>query len=193
MKAMKSLMCLALVIVMSSGAIAADEARKAKAGARKGQRKVPSVTARLLRDIELTAEQKKQVADIDKEFAAKVAEIRKAMSGILTEEQQKTRAAAIKAAREAGQKSLEARKAIAEATKLTEEQKKKMADIQKSNRELTQQVVAALKKVLTEEQASKLNAPRARREGAKARKGDAARKAGNRKPDDRKAKKADSK
>ncbi len=178
MKVLKALLCVALAVLMSSGAMAADEAKKGKGQARKGQRRAPSVSARFLGDIELTAEQKEKVAAIDKEFAAKAADLRKQTASILTEDQQKARAAAQKAAREAGKKGQEAAKAVAEASKLTDEQKKKMADVQKGNRELAQQVFAALKKVLTEEQAAKLKAPAGRGNAKKgaAKKGDAAKK-----------------
>lgn len=178
MKALKGLLCVALALVISSGALAADEAKKGKGEAKKGKRPAPSVTARFLGDIELTAEQKEKVAAIDKEFAAKAADLRKQTTSILTEDQQKARAAAQKAAREGGKKGAEAQKAVAEATKLTDEQKKKMAEVQKGNRELGQQVVAALKKVLTEEQAAKLKAPAGRGNAKKgaAKKGDAAKK-----------------
>ncbi|GEM_PF-387783 len=178
MKALKGLLCVALALVISSGALAAEEAKKAKGQARKGQRRAPSISARFLGDIELSAEQKEKVAAIDKEFAAKAADIRKMTADILTEDQQKARAAAQKAAREAGKKGPEAQKAVNGAVKLSEEQQKKMADVRKANGELAQQVVAALKKVLTEEQAAKLKAPRGRQNAKKgaARKGDAAKK-----------------
>jgi Spy/CpxP family protein refolding chaperone len=162
MKALKNLLCVALVLAISSGALAADEAKKGKGEAKKGKRPAPSVTARFLGDIELTAEQKEKVAAIDKEFAAKAADIRKKTESILTEDQIKARAEAQKAARAAGSKGADAQKAVNAALKLTEEQKTQMADVQKANRELSGQVVAALKKVLTEEQAAKLKAPAAR-------------------------------
>ncbi len=180
MKVLKGLLCLALAVAVSSGAMAAEEARKGKGAAKKGQRRAPSVTARFLQGIELSADQKEKVAAIDKEFAAKAAELRKQTASILTEDQRKARADAQKAAREAGKKGADAFKAINAAVKLTEEQQKKMADVRKANGELAKGVLAALKKVLTEEQAAKLKSFGARRgAGAKkgaAKKGDAAKK-----------------
>ncbi|MBI1310922.1 hypothetical protein GC176_06400 [bacterium] len=189
MKAFKSLLCVALAVLISSGAMAADEAKKGKGDAKNRQARTPSVTARFLGDIELTAEQKEKVAAIDKEFAVKAAEIRKKTDSILTEDQIKARAEAQKAARAAGSKGPDAQKAVSAALKLTDEQKTKMADVQKANRELSQQVVAALKKVLTEEQAAKLKVPAARagKKGA-AKKGDAVKK-----PEDKSKKKPEGK
>lgn len=183
MKVLKSLLCVAMVVALSSGAMAADEAKKGKGAAKKGQRRAPSITARFLQGIELTADQKEKVAAIDKEFAAKAADIRKQSASILTEEQRKARAEAMKAARESGKKGQDAFKAINAAVKLSEEQQKKMADVRKANSEMAQQVVAALKKVLTEEQAAKLKAPRGR-QGAK--KGAGAKKPANKNADAKK-------
>ena len=182
MKALKGLMCVALALVISTGALAADEAKKGKGEAKKGKRPAPSVTARFLEGIELTAEQKEKVAAIDKEFAAKAAEIKKKGDAILTEDQIKARAEAQKAARAAGSKGPDAQKAVNAALKLSDEQKTKMAEVQKANRELSGEVVAALKKVLTEEQSAKLKAPAAR---GNAKKGDAKKPAakGKKKPE----------
>ena len=176
MKALKTVLLLALTLVLATGAVAEDAAKKGekgKAAAKKGERKAPGVTARFTKDLDLSAEQKEKVAAIDKEFAAKAAEISKAEAGVLTKEQVEARAAAMKAARESKDKSPEARKAaqksVQDALKLTDDQKTKMAEVNKSRQELSGKVLAALKKVLTEEQIKSL--PTARRgEGAKGKK-----------------------
>ncbi|MGZ0171139.1 MAG: hypothetical protein ACKVHE_16420 [Planctomycetales bacterium] len=187
MNVFKTTLMLALTLVLATGAVAeeakkgekgkADAAKKADGAKkgdgvkkgdgtkRRGERKAPSVTARLVGKMDLSAEQKEKVAAIDKEFAAKAAEINKASTAILSKEQNEARTAAIKKARESKDKSPEARKAafksVQDALKLTDEQKKKMADVNKSRQELNGKVIAALKKVLTEEQQKSL--PQARR------------------------------
>ncbi|MFT5325953.1 MAG: hypothetical protein ACI8P0_003827 [Planctomycetaceae bacterium] len=174
MKALQTVLMLALTLVLATGAVAEDarKGEKGKAAAAKkdgakkrGERKAPGVTARFTAKLDLSAEQKEKVAAIDKEFAAKAAEINKASNAVLTKEQVEVRNAAAKKARESKDKSPEARKAsqksIQDALKLTDEQKKKMADVNKSRQELNGKVLAALKNVLTEEQQKSL--PQARR------------------------------
>lgn len=174
MKALQTVLMLALTLVLATGAVAEDarKGEKGKAAAAKkdgakkrGERKAPGVTARFTAKLDLSAEQKEKVAAIDKEFAAKAAEINKASNAVLTKEQVEVRNAAAKKARESKDKSPEARKAsqksIQDALKLTDEQKKKMTDVNKSRQELNGKVLAALKNVLTEEQQKSL--PQARR------------------------------
>ncbi|MCA9061800.1 MAG: hypothetical protein KDA96_02045 [Planctomycetaceae bacterium] len=152
MKLWQRVICLSLATVVCLQA-GADEPKKGKG---KGQQKAPSATQRLLNGIELTPEQKEKVAAIDKEFAAKFTEFAKQRSDLLTADQKKAQQAAQKAAREAGKSAAESRKAVNEALKLTDEQAAKMKEIQKGQTELNGRIVAALKKVLTEEQAAKL-------------------------------------
>ena len=163
MNALKTMIMLALTLALATGAVAEDAKKPEKgkaAAAKKGEakkgaeRKAPGVTARFVAKLDLSAEQKEQVAAIDKEFAAKVEEIRKAEESVLTKEQIEARAAAMKKARET--KDPEARKSIQGAITLSDEQKTKMAAVNKSRKELNDKVLAALKKVLTEEQQKSL-------------------------------------
>ncbi|MDA0808013.1 MAG: hypothetical protein O3B68_08455 [Planctomycetota bacterium] len=195
MKALKTVLMLALTLVLATGAVAEDakKGEKGKAAAKKGERKARGVTARFVARLDLSAEQKEKVAAIDKEFAAKADEIRKAEMAILTKEQIEARNAAMKAARESKDKSPEARKAvqksIQDATKLTDDQKTKMAEVNKSRQELAGKVLAALKKVLTEEQIKNLPAA-GRGEAGKGKKPEGARKpAGDKKKKGEAAKK----
>jgi hypothetical protein len=195
MKALKTVLMLALTLVLATGAVAEDakKGEKGKAAAKKGERKAPGVTARFVAKLDLSAEQKEKVAAIDKEFAAKADEIRKAETAVLTKEQIEARNAAMKAARESKDKSPEARKAaqksIQDAIKLTDDQKTKMAGVNKSRQELNGKVLAALKKVLTEEQIKNIPAA-GRREAGKGKKPEGARKpAGDKKKKGEAAKK----
>ena len=195
MKALKTVLMLALTLVLATGAVAEDakKGEKGKAAAKKGERKATGVTARFVAKLDLSAEQKEKVAAIDKEFAAKADEIRKAETAVLTKEQIEARNAAMKAARESKDKSPEARKAaqksIQDAIKLTDDQKTKMAGVNKSRQELNGKVLAALKKVLTEEQIKNIPAA-GRREAGKGKKPEGARKpAGDKKKKGEAAKK----
>lgn len=187
MNVIRTVLMLTLSFSLASNAFAEDAkkgekgkaaaAKKGDAAKKRGERKAPGVTARLVGKLDLSAEQKEKIAAIDKEFAAKFAEVRKAQAAILTKEQVEARVAAMKKARES--KDPAARKAVKDAVKLTDEQKKKMAEIGKSQKELYGKVLAALKNVLTEEQQK--NLPGAGR-GAKGKRPEGAKKpAGDRK------------
>lgn len=165
MNVLRSALMLTLSLALVTGAIAEDApkkgekgkaaaAKKADGAKKRGERKVPGVTARLVAKLDLSAEQKEKIAAIDKEFADKFAEIRKAQSSILTKEQMEARRAAMQKARES--KAPADRKAVQQAVKLTDDQKAKMAEVSKSQKELYGKVLAALKNVLTEEQQKNL-------------------------------------
>lgn len=163
MKCVQLCVCAVLTLGMLSGATA-DEVKQKKGK----QNKAPSVTQRLLGEIELAAEQKPRVAAIDKEFAPALAELNKKRMAILTPEQQQAQREASKAAKDAGKSAAETRKAVQEAANLSPEQKEKMAELQKTQQELNSRVLTALKKVLTPEQQEKLpKQPNARKGGKK--------------------------
>ena len=185
MKLFRSVLILALTVAIAGGAVAADDQDAKKAGAKKaaaakkgeagkkrkaGARKAPAVSQIMLRGIELTAEQKKAVEPIDKEFAAKLAELRKAQASILTDEQRKIQQAAAAKLRSAGKaatpeqrKELAAqRKAAGAAVKLTDEQKAKQAALRKSQGELREAYLAKVSSILTDEQKEALKKGRRR-------------------------------
>lgn len=161
MKTFRNLVCLTLMAAMACTAVADEKEKKGKG--KKGERSKPSATQRFVGKLELTDEQKTQVAAIDKQFAEKFTANRKAISDILTDEQKKAQQTAIKAAKEAGKKQGEARKEVEAAVNMTDEQKAKRKTVQAEQKKLDAEVIAALKKVLTEEQQEKLPKPRPER------------------------------
>ena len=166
MRVFKSGICLTLAVLMSAACVADEKEKKG----RKRERKAPTVTARFVKGLELSEEQKGKVAAIDKEFGAKLKELAEKRKGLLTEEQKKAQAAAMKEARAAradGKPSAEARKKLLSAVKLTEEQKAQQKEIAAAQRKVQQSVIAALRKILTAEQQEKLPKARPQRKGAK--------------------------
>lgn len=152
MRLFKSLMCLGLMLTLASGANADEEKSKKK----KGEKRPPSATHRLVGKMELTDAQKEQVAAIDKEFVEKLTDLTKARIEILTTDQLKAQKEAAHANRDAGRTGKEARTAVEEALKLTDDQKAKWKEHQKAQSAFTGKVVEALKKVLTPEQQAQL-------------------------------------
>lgn len=109
--------------------LAAGEGKAEKKAEKKGQARRAVQVVRVPKSVELTDEQKTQVAAINKEFAPKLMEAQKKLRSILTDEQRKSQQAAMKSIRESKLKGKERAKALAEALNLTDEQKKQMADV----------------------------------------------------------------
>jgi len=152
MKVLRVVLVLLVALAIASPVLA-QEKKKGKRGAPK-----PAFDpmARLLEGLNLTDEQKEKVAEVNKEFAPKLAELAKKRMGLLTEEQKKARADAEKAAKEAGKSREEIAKAAREAVTLTPEQKQQMTEIAKEERELFNQRVEKIKAILTDEQKEQL-------------------------------------
>ncbi|MEP3478130.1 MAG: hypothetical protein ABJZ55_02675 [Fuerstiella sp.] len=159
MKLVQQLLCFSLVLAVSASTFADDADKKGK---KKKGRKKPTATQRFVAKLDLTDEQKTQVSEIDKKFAEPFAANQKKMADILTAEQKEAQKAAQKAAKEAGTKGAEARKAVAAALNLTDAQKASQKELMVARRKMDGEIIAALKKVLTEEQQETLPQPRKR-------------------------------
>lgn len=183
MKTLKVVTCLTLAVVLSAVTVADEKEKKGK----NRQRKAPSVTARFVKGLELSEEQKGKLAAIDKEYGAKLKELAEKRKNLLTEDQKKAQAAAMKEARAArgdGKPSAEARKKLQAAVKLTEEQQKQQKEISAAQREVQQAVIASLRKILTAEQQEKLPKARPQRKGKEGAKKEGAKKRAEKKKAD---------
>lgn len=151
----KCLLSLSLAAFLLSPVMAEDaKAKKNKPNARKEQ---PAV--QLPKDITLTDEQKTKVAELEKEFAPKMKELREKLDKVMTEEQKKARLEVMKEAREKakdGKKGKELAQAIKDAMKLTEEQQKSYDETDKKIVALRQEILEKVKPLLTDEQKAKL-------------------------------------
>lgn len=171
MKVVRNVLIVALAMAIA-GPVIAQEKAKRKERKRPGparQREVRLVPLRLLEGIELTDEQKTTLKELRKEMGPKLQEIRKKMIGIISDEQRKARAEAVKAAKEAGKTGKELREAVQAAVKLTEEQKAKMAEVRKAMGELQKEIRQKIVEMLTPEQreAVKAKLKKARAEAKK--------------------------
>ena len=145
-----------LAITVAFGANAEDKKKKKKPA------KAASVV-RVPKGIELSAEQTKAVADLNKKYAEQFTAAR-AKLNVITPEQRKARAAALKEAKAAGKKGKELREAVNAAVSLTDAQKTQMKEGQKAVREV---MVAARKEfaaLLTGEQKAKLKGPKKKKD-----------------------------
>ena len=162
----KCLLSLSLAAFLLSPAMAEDaKAKKNKPNARKEQ---PAV--QLPKDITLTDEQKTKVAELEKEFAPKMKELREKLDKVMTEEQKKARLEVMKEHREKGKegkKGKELAQAIKDAMKLSEEQQKNYDETDKQITALRHEILEKVKPLLTDEQKAKLpKRPEARKKKA---------------------------
>lgn len=151
----KSLLSLGLVALLLFPAFAQDEKAKRK----KNQPAKEQPAVQLPKEITLTDEQKTKVAELEKEYAPKMKELREKLDKVMNEEQKKARQAVLKEAREKGKegkKGKEQAQAIKDAMKLTEEQQKSYDETDKKIVALRQEILEKVKPLLTDEQKEKL-------------------------------------
>ena len=154
---------LAICTAIIAPTLAQDKQKRKKGkGNRKGQAASKSVMS-LVKDVNLTADQKPKVAAIAKEWGPKLQAATKKRNGILTAEQKKAQSAARKQAVKDGKNGREAQKAAMDALKLTKEQKEKFTAAQKEYRELRASVVKKIGELLTDEQKAKVPGLRKRK------------------------------
>jgi Spy/CpxP family protein refolding chaperone len=106
--------------------------------------------------LDLTADQKAKVAELQKEYGPKLREGFQKQQALLTDEQRKAQQEATKAARDAGKSEMEARAAGQAAVNLTDDQKAKRAELQKEMAPLVKEVREKVTALLTPEQQQKL-------------------------------------
>jgi hypothetical protein len=106
--------------------------------------------------IELTADQKTKVDALNKEFGPKLAECRKKAAGIITADQKKARAEAVKKAKADGKKGKEVQAAANAALAITADQKTQQAECKKAMGALNKEIKTQFAALLTDEQKAKL-------------------------------------
>ena len=152
----KCLLSLSLAALLVSPALAEDA--KPKKNKPNAARKEPPAV-QLPKEITLTEEQKTKVAELEKEYAPKMKELREKHDKIMTEEQKKARQEVMKEAREKakeGKKGKELAQAIKDAMKLSEEKQKEYDETDKKIVALRQEILEKVKPLLTDEQKEKL-------------------------------------
>jgi len=143
-----------LAVALTFGAQAEDKKKKPA--------KAPTVV-RVPKGIELSAEQTKAVADLNKKYAEKLAAAR-AKLNVVTPEQKQAMAKARKDAIAAGKKGKELKEALANVVTLTDAQKAQMREGRVAQKEV---MVAARKEfaaLLTDEQKAKLRGPKKKKD-----------------------------
>ena len=149
-----SLFLLAFAVI--SPTFADDKADKAKAK----KKKPAAVAIQVPKSIKLNEDQRAKLAALNKELGPKLAACRKEAAGIITADQRKARATALKEAKAAGKKGKELREAAEAAANVSEDQKTKLAECKKAMGALQKEVRAGLAGILNDEQKAQLKAGR---------------------------------
>lgn len=144
---------LAVALLIASSLSAAEKKARVKAPP-----KCPAaaLAERMLTGLTLTEDQKTKLGEITKEFGPKMVEIQKKIDGILTDDQKKARAGAMKTAKTEGKTGKEAANAVDAALKMTDDQKAKMAEARKEMSVLDKGLRGKVMEVLTAEQKEEL-------------------------------------
>ncbi|MCA9113672.1 MAG: hypothetical protein KDA79_01205 [Planctomycetaceae bacterium] len=178
MKTMLRSVCLmTLAGVLAAPLLAADgeAAAPKKKAARQQQQQRQQGRARnmfrLPKSIALSEEQQAKVDALSKEYAPRMGELLKKSNEILTEDQQKARREAFRAAREAGKKGKDFRAAVDAAVQLTDEQKQTQKAVRAEMQKLMEEGRSKLAEILTADQREQLKKAReSRPDGARPKK-----------------------
>lgn len=106
----------------------------------------------VLRNVDLTEQQLKQVDAVTKRFRQELREIQNELAQIYTPEQRTARQEALKTARAAGKKNAQLRSAVDQAVKLSSEQTSQLKGLERRRSDLQKSIQAAYLKILTPEQ-----------------------------------------
>ena len=136
-----------LAVAFVAPAVAVDKKKK----------KAPTAV-KVPKGIELTADQKTKVDDLNKEFGPKLAECRKKAASIITADQKKAKADAMKKAKADGKKGKELRDVVNAAFAITPDQKEQQVECKKATSALQKQIKTQFAALLTDEQKAKIKA-----------------------------------
>ena len=120
------------------------------------KKKKTPVAIKVPKSIELTADQKTKLDALNKEFGPKLAECRKKAASIITADQKKARAEAVKKAKADGKEGKELKAAANAALAITADQKTQQSECKKAMGALNKEIKTQFVALLTDEQKAKL-------------------------------------
>ena len=121
----------------------------------KKKKKAPAAV-KVPKGIELTADQKTKVEALNKEFGPKLAECKAKANSIITADQKKAKADAMKKAKADGKKGKELRDVVNAAFAITADQKAQQAETKKAMGALQKEIRTQFAALLTDEQKAKI-------------------------------------
>ena len=120
------------------------------------KKKKTPVAVKVPKSIELSVDQKAKVDAMNKEFGPKLAECRKKAASIITADQKKARAEAMKKAKADGKKGKELRAVVNAAVAITADQKAQQSECKKAMGALNKEIRTQFAALLTDEQKAKI-------------------------------------
>ncbi|MEX2139946.1 MAG: Spy/CpxP family protein refolding chaperone [Pirellulales bacterium] len=154
----KPLLILVAIAIFCGAALQGEAQDRKKKNAKKAA-KAPDPLAKMLANIDLTAEQQAQVGELKKEYGPKLAALQKRRSEVMTPDRRKAEKEAKKAAKDAGKKGKEAKAAVEEVLGLSPAERERLATIQKEQQALRAELMEQARALLTPEQKAKLPEP----------------------------------
>jgi Spy/CpxP family protein refolding chaperone len=121
----------------------------------------------VVKGLDLTADQQAKLSDLNKKYSPQLKALADKRDGVLTDQQKKDRDEAVKAAKAAGKKGQEVRRAGQDALKLTSDQQAKLSDLRKEGTALHKEIREKVLSLLTDEQKAKIKQHRGRQRGDK--------------------------
>jgi len=158
------LVLLAIGIFAAAAVQGADEAAKEQKKGKKRDRD-RDVVAKMVENIDLTADQQVKVEEVKREFQPKLADLAKRRRAIMTEDRRAKEKELRKAAKESGKKGKEVRAELEAALGLSPAEREQMATIEREERQLRGEIISRIRAFLNDEQKAKL--PEQRREKKK--------------------------
>jgi hypothetical protein len=164
---MKAL-CKPLLVVIAVGVFAAaavqgadEAAQEQKKSKRKGRDR--DVIAKMVENINLTADQQVKLEQVKREFQPKLADLAKRRGSIMTDDRRAKEKELRKAAKDAGKSGKEVRAEIAAALALSPAERDQMTAIEREDRQLRGEITSRIHAFLNDEQKAKLPEPRKER------------------------------
>jgi peptidyl-tRNA hydrolase len=159
----KPLLVLFAVGIFAAAAVhGADEAaQEQKKSKKKGRDR--DVIAKMVENIDLTADQQVKLEEVKREFQSKLADLAKRRSAIMTDDRRAKERELRKAAKDAGKSGKEIRAEIAAALSLSPAERDQMTAIEREDRQLRGEITSRIRAFLNDEQKVKLPEPRKER------------------------------
>jgi Spy/CpxP family protein refolding chaperone len=152
----KPLLALVAIGVFAIAAVqgADDAAQEQKKSRKKGRDR--DVIAKMVENIDLTADQQVKLEEVKREFHPKLADLAKRRGSIMTDDRRAKEKDLRKAAKDAGKTGKEIRSEIAAALSLSPAERDQMAAIERDERQLRGEITSRIRAFLNDEQKAKL-------------------------------------
>jgi peptidyl-tRNA hydrolase len=152
----KPLLVLFAIGIFATAAVqGADEAAKEQKKSKKKGRDRDTI-AKMVENIDLTADQQVKLEEVKREFQPKLADIAKRRGAIMTDDRRAKEKELRKAAKDAGKSGKEIRAEIATALALSPAERDQIATIEREERQLRGEITSRIRAFLNDDQKTKL-------------------------------------